>query len=129
MLHSLYLCLWLFLGALLYPQYLSVHALDLSDCGANAGSGCIRDVLLGAAHGVAVDHCCSCSLPVQTDCGLEIVAGPDLFDAVATAECTEAGSSLLRCLLPESAAVSCNSGQVLVSLCSRGSASVLLAPC
>lgn len=105
---------------------MSVHAPDLSDCGANADSGCIRGVgaLLGAAHvllgtGEAVDwHWCFCCLPVLLNpaaaaaavaaAGLGTVAGFDLSAPVVT----EAGSSLRRHLHPrEAAAVSWNEGK------------------
>lgn len=93
---------------------MSVHAPDLSDCCANAGSGCIRDVraLLGAAHvllgtGEGADRRnCFCYLLVLLNsavAGLGTAAG---FDPSAAAV-TEAGSSLLRHLRRrEAAAVS-----------------------
>lgn len=100
---------------------MSVHALDLSDCGANAGSGCIRGVgvLLGAAHVLlgtgeeAGRHYCFCYLPVLLNSaavGLETAVGFDPSGAAVTAVVSaEAGSSLLRhLLLPEAAAVSWN---------------------
>lgn len=101
-----------------------VHAPDLSDCGASAGSGCIRGVgvLLGAAHVLldtgeaAGQHYCFCYLQVLSKSaavGLETVVGFDPSDVVVTAVVSaETGSSLLRrrllLLLPEAAAVSWN---------------------
>lgn len=101
---------------------MSVHAPDLSDCGANAGSGCIRGagVLLGAAHvlldtgEVADQHYCFCYLPVLLNSaavGLETVVVFDPSGAVViVVVSTEVGSSLLRrlLLLPQAAAVSWN---------------------
>lgn len=103
--------------ARLYHQWgLSVHVLGLSDCGANAGSGCIRDgrALLGAArvlHGldeVVDQHYGFCCLPVLlniTLVGLETIVEFDPSGAMVTAVSAEAGSSLL---LPEVAAASWN---------------------
>lgn len=101
---------------------MSVRAPDLSDCGASAGSGCIRGVgvLLGAAHvplgtgEAAGQHCCFCYRPVLLNSaavGLEPAVGIDPSGAEATAAVSaEAGSSLLHrlLLLPEAAAVSWN---------------------
>lgn len=100
---------------------MSVHAPDLSDCGANAGSGCIRGVvvLLGAAH-VLLDtdeaadrHYCFCYLRVLLNfdaVGLETVVGFDPSGVVVTVVVSsEVGSSLQHhLLLPEAAAVSWN---------------------
>lgn len=118
---------------------MSVHAPDLSDCGANAGSGYIRGVavLLGAAHvpldtgEVADQHYCFCYLPVllsSAAVGLETVVGFDPSGvAVTVVVSAEVGSSLLLhhrhhrhlllLLLPEAAAVSWNESRFhLVSL-------------
>lgn len=117
---------------------MSVRAPDLSDCGANAGSGYIQGVavLLGAAHvpldtGEAADqHYCFCYLPVllsSAAVGLETVVGFDPSGAAVTvAVSAEVGSSLLLhlhlhhrhlLLLPEAAAVSWNESRFhLVSL-------------
>lgn len=106
---------------LCHLKYLSVHAPDFSDCGANAGFGCNHGegVLLGAAHvllgtGEAVgQRCCSCDLLLLSDSaavGLETAAGLDLSAAavVTVVDSAGAGSFLLRHLLlhPEAAAVS-----------------------
>lgn len=111
---------------------MTVRARDLSDCGANAGSGCIRGVgvPLGAAHvlpgtdEVAGQHYCFYYLPVLLNSaavGFEPAVGFDPSGAGVTVVVpAEAGSSLLRrllLLLPEAAAVSWNqSGFQLASL-------------
>lgn len=99
---------------------MSVHAPDLSDCGANAGSGYVRGVgvLLGVAHvlldtdEVADQHYCFCYLPVLLNSaavGLETVVGFDPSGAVVTVVVSaEVGSFLHHLLLPEVAAVSWN---------------------
>lgn len=99
---------------------LSVHAPDLSDCDASAGSGCIRGagVLLGAAHvpldtgEAAGQRYCFCYLPLLSKSaavGLGTVVGFDPSDAAVTAVVSaETGSCLLLLLLLEAAAVSWN---------------------
>lgn len=91
---------------------MSVHAPDLSGCGANAGSGCNRAavVLLDEAQGVLLgageevdQRYGSCYLPVQlnsTLAGFGTVVGFDSSAAVETvAVSAEVGSSPLLLLL------------------------------
>lgn len=99
-------------------QCLSLHAPGLSDCGANAGSGCNRDavvhlgeaqhVLLGAGE-VVDQHCGVCILPDHLNLTLAGLGTAGDFDPSASVETVavsvETGSSPLL-LLPEVAAAS-----------------------
>lgn len=90
--------------------------LDLSDCGANACSGCIHGAggPLGAAHVLpgtgeeVAQYYCFCYLP-----GLLNSAAVDLSGAVVT---VVAGSSLLR---PEASAVFWNESRFELQLVSN----------